>query len=289
MKPKFFVFANQKGGVGKTTLAMHMAIHAHQMGYRVLLVDLDQQGSATFLCTGDGDRHQTDRNTALDLWYPDRAIPVQTAPLFGFDFLQASSALDVVDDDLESAIHALRRLETLETAQGSYHLVVIDCPPAPGVRQIAPLMVADKHVVPVTPDALGTQGLVSIIQTYIQDIRPVNPELEFRVLINRLKANSAKNRATAEELVEKIPEWIIPHQLFDREDVRTALRLGKPYWELCRDDGQKDAWYQAFDELLTGVPDDDDDPAFRETDEPEDAEAQLAAQGLTEPGEGGES
>ncbi|UTV80035.1 ParA family protein [Acidithiobacillus sp. YTS05] len=287
MKPKFFVFANQKGGVGKTTLAAHMAIHAHQMGYRVLLVDLDQQGSATYLCTGDGEYHQTDENTALDLWYPDRQIPIQQSPVYGFDFLQASSALDVVDDDLEAAILALRRLETLETDQGRYHLVVIDCPPAPGVRQVAPLMVADKHIVPVTPDALGTQGLLSIIQTNLESILPVNPQLEFRVLINRLKANSAKNHATAKELVEKIPEWIIPHLLFDREDVRTALRLGKPYWELCRDDGQKDAWYQAFDFLLANVPDDDDDPNLRETDEPKDAEAALASQELAAASEGG--
>ena len=278
MQPKIFAFANQKGGVGKTTLAVHMAIHAHQMGYRVLLVDLDQQGSATFLMTGDGERHQTDEGTALDLWYSNREIPVRTSPIFGFDFLQASAALDAVDDDLDAAILALRRLETLDSGQGNYHLVVIDCPPAPNVRQIAPLMVADLHVVPVTPDALGTQGLISLVQLNLNEIQPVNPKVQLKVLINRLKANSPKNHAIAKELAKQLPDWVVPQQLFEREDVRTGLRNGRPYWEVCRDAGQQDAWYQAFDSLLDGVPDDDDDPDLREIPEPENAEEILAQQ-----------
>lgn len=284
MQPKIFAFANQKGGVGKTTLAVHMAIHAHTMGYRVLFVDLDQQGSATFLLTGDGDRHQTEEGTVLDLWYPDRKIPVQISPVFGFDFLQASAALDVVDDEMDTAILALRRLENLDSGQGNYHLVVIDCPPAPNVRQIAPLMVADLHVIPVTPDALGTQGLVSLVQTNLHQIRPANPKLQLKVLINRLKANSPKNHAVAKELVEHFPDWILPQQLFEREDVRTGLRRGLPYWEVCRDTAQQDAWYQAFDGLLAGVPDDDDDPDLREIPEPEDAEEILAQQEQAEGG-----
>ena len=274
---KLMTFANQKGGVGKTTLAVHMAIHAHNMGFRVLLVDLDQQGSATYLLTGDGDRHQTEENTALDLWYPGREIPVQTS-LFGFDFLQASAGLDAVDGsgsnaDMNEAIRALRRLEELD-----YHLVVVDCPPAPGIRQIAPLMVADTAVAPVTPDLLGTQGLLSLVQTYKNIIRPANPKLELKVLINRLKANSLRNRTIAEDLTEKFGQLVIPYHLYDREDVRTGLLNGKPHWEFCKDAAQKNAWYQAFDTLLRGIPNDEDDSGT-EIPEPPDADKILEQQG----------
>jgi len=272
---KLFVFANQKGGVGKTTLAVHMAIHAHRMGFHTLLVDLDQQGSATFLLTGDPNYHQTVERTALDLWYPDREIPIQQSPVFGFDFLQASQGLDAVDgfnSELQEGIQALRRLETLD-----YHLVVVDCPPAPGVRQIAPMFVADKIVVAVTPDALGTQGLVSMVQVIAEQVRPVRPDLELRILTNRLKANSARNIRIAEEIANGFPDLAIPQVLYEREDVRTGLITGKPYWEVCRDEAQKDAWYQVFDRLLRGVPNDEDDGGI-EVDEPENAQAILDAQ-----------
>ena len=278
MEPKCVVFANQKGGVGKTTLAVHMAIHAHNMGFRTLLVDLDQQGSSTFLLTGDADRHQTEAGTALDLWYPNRKVPVQVSPIFGFDFLQASAALDAVDDDLDPAIRALRRLLVVDSGQGPYHVVVVDCPPAPGVRQMAPLMVADRLVVPVTPDALGTQGLASMIQLGLTQVRPVNPKLELRVLINRLKANSPKNRAIAQNLHDQLPEFVLPDDLYEREDVRTGLRLGKPYWEVCRDAGQQDAWYQTFDGLLGGVEGDEAQTQGVEVDAPDNADEILAQQ-----------
>ncbi len=272
---KLFAFANQKGGVGKTTLAVHMAIHAHQMGFRTLLVDLDQQGSATYLLTGDPNYHQTVEGTALDLWYPDREIPVQQSPVFGFDFLQASQGLDAVDGfngELQEGIHALRRLESLD-----YHLVVVDCPPAPGVRQIAPMFAADKIVVAVTPDSLGTQGLVSMVQVIAWQVRPVRPDLELRILINRLKANSARNIRIAGDIAENFPDLVVPQVLYEREDVRTGLFAGKPYWEICRDEAQKDAWYQAFDGLLRDVPNDEDDGGI-EVDEPERAQEILDAE-----------
>ncbi|MHB1707540.1 MAG: ParA family protein, partial [Acidithiobacillus sp.] len=125
---------------------------------------------------------------------------------------------------------------------------------------------------------LGTQGLVSLVQTNLQEIRPVNSKLEFKVLINRLKANSMKNHAVAKDLLENFPDWVIPQMLFEREDVRTGLRRGLPYWEVCRDAAQQDAWYQTFDGLLADVPDDGDDPEVQEVPEPDNAEDLLARQ-----------
>ncbi|MGC9217069.1 ParA family protein, partial [Acidithiobacillus sp.] len=65
----YIAVANQKGGVGKTSIAAHIACAAHESGQHTLLVDLDQQGSATLLCSGDGAKHRVPPpGTVMDLW-----------------------------------------------------------------------------------------------------------------------------------------------------------------------------------------------------------------------------
>lgn len=272
---KIYAFANQKGGVGKTTLSVHLAILAHQLGFNTLLVDLDQQGSATFLVTGDGNRHHTLEGTVLDIWDPLKRAPLQESPIFGFDFLQASIGLDRVDRDFNAALAALKRLHLLESGSGPYDVVVIDCPPAPNTRQLAPLFVANVHALPVTPDALGTQGLKSMVSLSLGEVLPINEDLKVRILINRLKANSTKNKAIADNILKSLPEFTFPYILFDREDVRSALRIGKPYWEVCRDQAQKTAWYQLFLALLESTPIPD---IGTEVPEPENADTILDTQ-----------
>jgi len=269
-------FANQKGGVGKTTLAVHMAILAHSLGLKTLLVDLDQQGSATFLVSGNGDLHKTLEGTALDLWDDTKRVPLQESAIFGFDFLQSSFGLDQVDQDIHRAVDVLGKLRRVDSGQGLYDVVVIDCPPAPNVRQLAPMMVANTQVIPITPDALGTQGLASMVDLCLEDVAEINPEMSVRVLINRLKANSPKNRAIAQEVQEGLPDITVPQILYEREDVRSALRAGKPYWAVCRDAEQRNAWYRVFYDLLQVKPEN----AGTEIEEPEgvDVDAILAKQ-----------
>ncbi|MBU2837403.1 ParA family protein [Acidithiobacillus thiooxidans] len=250
-----YAFANQKGGVGKTTLSMHMAVAAMQRNCQTLLVDLDQQGSSTYLYTGDAKYHRSaamvsgEVRSALDLWTPAREIQplTESARGFTFDFLPAHAGLDRVDDDLDAGVQALQRLRSLD-----YDVIILDCPPAPSVRQLAPLIVADVHVIPVTPDALGTQGISQALQLFQKQIRMRNPHLELQILINRLKANSRTNRIIADALAERLGKRVLPYVLYEREDVRKGLNEGKAYWQICKD-SQREEWEGAFESLLEGV------------------------------------
>ncbi len=256
----FIAVANQKGGVGKTSIAAHLACLSHETGKNTLLVDLDQQGSATLLCSGDGNRHRTRTGTVLDLWDEDtQKLNIQES-LFGFDYLQASEELDAVDDDLEAARKALMKLDDY-----GYDTIVIDCPPAPGVRQIAPLLIADRQVVPITADALGTQGLVGVLMQHQRQILPHNAGLDLRIIVNLHKATSATQKAVIDQLREHLGGKLLEPVLTDREAVKHALRAGKPVWAVTKEPFGE-AWRAACEELLSFTEDDG-----TETEEGEDA------------------
>lgn len=237
--------ANQKGGVGKTSIAVHLAALAHETDRRTLLVDLDQQGSATLLCSGDGGKHRTRTGTVLDLWDESiQTLPIQES-LFGFDYLQASEELDAVDDDLDDARKALLRLDDY-----GYDTIIIDCPPAPGVRQIAPLLIADRQVVPITADALGTQGLVGVLMQNQKLILPHNSGLDLRIIINLHKSTSLTQKAVIEHLQEHLGDKLLEQVLTDREAVKHALRAGKPVWATTKEPFGE-AWRAACEDLLS--------------------------------------
>lgn len=265
----FIAVANQKGGVGKTTIALHLAALAHETDQRTLLVDLDQQGSATFLASGKPNLHRTTEGTVLDLW--DESI--NTAPIkesvFGFDYLQASYQLDMVDDDVAAALKALLTLDKC-----GYDTIIIDCPPAPGVRQIVPLLIADRHVVPITADSLGTQGLVSTWQQHTRQIRPQNTDIDFRIVINLHKLMSGTQKAVIEQLQEKMGDYLVQPALTDREAVKHALRAGKPIWAYSKEPFAED-WRIVCESLLLSASEDES----AEVDEPENAQELLDAQG----------
>jgi len=154
---------NNKGGVGKTTSAINLSAGLVAEGRRVLLVDLDAQGSAS-LSLGLI-RSGLSPGTAEVIL---EGLPIREAirpsSIPGLDILPGSMALASADLILSSAKgREVILQESLKPIRGNYDIIILDCPPSLGLLTINALTAADFFIVPLTPDYLALEGLVNFM------------------------------------------------------------------------------------------------------------------------------
>lgn len=184
---------NQKGGVGKTTLALHLAGHWAGQGRRVIVVDGDPQGSA------------------LD-WSAQRAA--EGLPrLFGVVGLPRET---------------LHR-EAVELAAQADHLV-IDAPPRVAGLLRAALFASDLALVPIQPSPLDGWASAEMLKL-IEQARIFRPEIRARFVLNRYPARTVIARATTESLADHDPP-LLPQHVGQRVIFADAMRTGRLVHEL---------------------------------------------------------
>lgn len=155
---------NNKGGVGKTTSAVNLAAGLVAEGLRILLVDLDAQGSASLsLGLVRADFHPGTAEVLLEGRTAQDAVHKSSVP--GLDILPGSMKLASADLGLGD----VRGRETVLKAalapiRAAYDFLVLDCPPSLGLLTVNALTAADFFLVPVTPDYLALEGLVNLMQ-----------------------------------------------------------------------------------------------------------------------------
>ena len=160
---KTLALVNNKGGVGKTTSAVSLAAGIAAEGHRVLLADLDAQGSASLsLGLSRADLSPGTSEVILD-GRPIRDA-VRPSGVAGLDILPGSMALASADLALSDV---KGREAVLKTAfapiRADYDFAVLDCPPSLGLLTVNALTAADFFLVPVTPDYLALEGLVNLM------------------------------------------------------------------------------------------------------------------------------
>ena len=176
--PRILAVANQKGGVGKTTTTINLAACLADIGYRVLVVDLDPQANAT---TGLGIDPRSISASMYDVILRD--VPMRECALQTQmpGLMVAPSSLDLAGAEIElvPAFNRERKLAlALEPVMSELDYVLIDCPPSLGLLTVNALTAASEVLVPIQCEYYALEGLGQLLRNVELVQRNLNPDLE---------------------------------------------------------------------------------------------------------------
>ena len=199
-RAKVIAFANQKGGVAKTTTALNLAVAFKESGHDVLAVDMDPQGNLTMSQGVDPDKVEKSMFDVLVHHIPLREIIVERE----IDVAVASIDLAGAEIAMSAQIGRERSLQkAIDEVRGDYDFICIDTPPSLGLLTVNALTAADKVIVPVQCEYLSMRGLVQL-QNTLQMIREnLNPDVEIEGILPTMLDSRTVHAKEAVEILEE--------------------------------------------------------------------------------------
>jgi chromosome partitioning protein len=212
-------FANQKGGVAKTTTTLNLAVAFAESGHRVLCIDLDPQGNLTMSQGIDPDKVE---KSLYDVLVNDMPISeiIQHREI---DIAVASIDLAGAEIAMSTKIGRERSLEkALKEVIADYDFVCIDTPPSLGLLTINALTVANKVIVPVQCEYLSMRGLVQLQNTLKMIQENLNPDVRIEgILPTMLDSRTVHAKEAVEILEENFGDLVF------RSRIRKAIKFAE--------------------------------------------------------------
>ena len=181
--PRVMAVANQKGGVGKTTTTVNLGAALADLGYRVLVIDLDPQGNAT---TGLGIDARNFERSMYDVIMRDAPLEDCIEPTSVRNLFVAPATIDLAGVEIElvpAFSRELRLRRAIEPIIDDFDFVLIDCPPSLGLITINGLAAASEVLVPIQCEYYALEGLGQLLRNVHLVASNLNERLEIRTIV----------------------------------------------------------------------------------------------------------
>jgi chromosome partitioning protein len=181
--PRVMAVANQKGGVGKTTTSVNLGAALAEIGFRVLVIDLDPQGNAT---TGLGIDARSFELSMYDVMMRDASLEDCVEPTSMKNLFVAPATIALAGAEIELVPAFSRELKlkrSIESVIDEFDYILIDCPPSLGLITVNALAAADEVLVPIQCEYYALEGLSQLMRNVHLVASNLNPSLDISTIV----------------------------------------------------------------------------------------------------------
>ena len=211
---KIIAFANQKGGVVKTTTCVNLSAYLALMGKKVMLLDIDPQGNAT---SGLGVEKDGELKTLYNIIEDDTPVSevIIKTKINGLDIIPATVDLAGVEIDLVQMSKREEIIKGILSEVGDYYdYIFIDCPPSLGLLTVNALTASNSVIIPIQCEFFALEGLSQLMNTIKLIKKHLNSKLDVEGVVLTMKDNRSN-------LVNQVSAEI--HKFFNKKVFQTAI------------------------------------------------------------------
>ena len=251
---KIISFANQKGGVGKTTSCVNIAASLGILDHKVLIIDLDPQGNTT---SGVGIAKKGLKGGTRELLsgkMTAKELIVET-PFRNLFVIPTNTSLSSAEFDLFEFDETEKRMKNaLQEVIDEFDYILIDCPPSLGMLTINAFTASDGIIVPMQCEFYALEGLSQLMITINRIKRMYNPELSITgILITMYNGRLLLSMQVISELNQHYEDKLFETKISRNVKLTEAPGFGKPaYYHDKSSKGAKE-YIEVAKELITRI------------------------------------
>ena len=251
---KIISFANQKGGVGKTTSCVNIASALGIMGHKVLIVDLDPQGNTT---SGVGISKKGLKTTTRELLNGELTAKevIMETPYENLSVIPTNTALASAEFDLLDFDESEYRMKTaLSEIKDQFDYILIDCPPSLGQLTGNAFTASDGIIVPMQCEFYALEGLSQLMITINRIKRAYNPNLSVTgILITMYNGRLLLSMQVIAELQKHYEDKLFETKISRNVKLTEAPGFGKPVHYHDKNSKGAKEYLEVAKELVTRI------------------------------------